>query len=358
VRSRIARAVLIGLALVSVTLLALVLYPIASALLFAAVLAGAFQPSVSRLAAKLGGRRALAAGLVTAAVALLVVLPVSSLALVLGGEAIDALDYVRTTLRSGEIAAFIKGLPSPLRVLAETLDVPQNRREVQDLAEAQSGRAAAAVGGVILATSTFLVHVGLMLVAFYFLLLDGSELVRWLADVAPIGRSRTYELLHEFRTVSEAVLFSSLATAGVQSTVALVGFLLTGVPQPFFFALVTFIMAFVPMIGASSVSVGLALLLYLTGHPMQALALAAWGVLLVGLSDNLVKPLVMRGRMEVHAAVIFFALVGGLAAFGPAGLAAGPLIIAFFLAIVRMCRRDIAEAEQDELSAGLTRRSA
>jgi predicted PurR-regulated permease PerM len=140
--------------------------------------------------------------------------------------------------------------------------------------------------------------------------------------------------------------------------VALVGFLLTGVPQPLFFALVTFVMAFVPVVGASSVSVGLALLLYLTGHPLQALALAAWGVLLVGLADNLVKPLVMRGRMEVHAAVIFFALVGGIAAFGPAGLAAGPLIIAFFLAIVRMCRRDIAETEPDELSARLERRSA
>jgi predicted PurR-regulated permease PerM len=358
VSSRIARAVLIGLAIVAVTLLTLVVYPIASALLFAGVLAGAFQPSVSRLAAKLGGRRALAAGLVTAAVALLVVLPVSSLALVLGAEAIDAVEYVRTTLRSGEIAAFTKRLPAPLRVLAEAVDVPQNRREVQDLAEAQSGRAAAAFGGVILATSAFLVNVGLMLVALYFLLVDGADLVRWLADVAPIGRSRTYELLHEFRTVSEAVLFSSLATAGVQASVALVGFLLTGVPQPLFFALVTFIMAFVPVVGASSVSVGLALLLYLTGHPLQALALAAWGVLLVGLADNLVKPLVMRGRMEVHAAVIFFALVGGIAAFGPAGLAAGPLIIAFFLAIVRMCHRDIAETEPDALSTRLERRSA
>ncbi len=198
-----------------------------------------------------------------------------------------------------------------------------------------------------------------MLVAFYFFLVDGAPLVRWLADVAPIGRARTYELLGEFRSVSEAVLLSSLATAGVQSAVALGGFLLTGVPQPLFFALVTFVMAFVPVLGAASVSLGLAGLLYVTGHPTQALWLTLWGVGLVGLTDNLVKPLVLRGRMEVHGAVIFFALVGGLAAFGPAGVAAGPLIVSFFLAMVRMCRRDIAEAESEgSAAARVGRRSA
>jgi predicted PurR-regulated permease PerM len=106
------------------------------------------------------------------------------------------------------------------------------------------------------------------------------------------------------------------------------------------------------------VSLALAVLLYFSGHAAQAMALGAWGVLVVGLADNLVKPLLMRDRMEVHAAVILFALVGGLAAFGPAGLAAGPLIVAFFLSIVRMWRRDVAEAEREELSDGLERRSA
>ena len=61
-------------------------------------------------------------------------------------------------------------------------------------------------------------------------------------------------------------------------------------------------------------------------------------------TDNLVKPLLMRGRMEVHGAVIFFALLGGLAMFGPVGLVAGPLILSFFLAVVRMCQRDFPPA--------------
>ena len=68
---------------------------------------------------------------------------------------------------------------------------------------------------------------------------------------------------------------------------------------------------------------------------------------MVGLVDNLIKPWLMRGRMKVHAALIFFALFGGLAAFGPVGLLAGPLILAYFLAVVRMWS-DEAEARRSE----------
>ena len=61
----------------------------------------------------------------------------------------------------------------------------------------------------------------------------------------------------------------------------------------------------------------------------------AWGLLVVGLIDNVVKPLFIKGGVEMHGAVVFFALLGGLAAFGPVGLIAGPLVVAFFIAITR-----------------------
>ena len=346
-RNRFGRAVLIGLSLLSIALVGMVLYPFAGAILFGAVLAGSFLTRVDRLAERVGGRRPLAAGLTTAVVAVLIVLPASTFAIVLGREAIDAVSYVGDTLQAGGLPALVAKLPPPARELVEAFHLPRDRRSVQQLAQEQTGRAAAAVGGVIVATSNALVQIAAMLVAFYFLLVDGKRLIAWLADVAPIGRARTYELLHDFRNVSEAVLVSSLATAGVQTAVALAGFLLTGVPQPVFFALVTFIVAFVPVLGAASVSFALSGMLYLTGHPTQALVLAIWAVV-VGVSDNIVKPLLMRNRTEVHSAVIFFSLIGGLAAFGMAGLVAGPLIVSFFLTIVRMCRRDLIEVDSEE----------
>jgi predicted PurR-regulated permease PerM len=349
-RVRIARAVLIGLTLLAVGLLAIVLYPFASALLFAAVLATTFHPWTTRLAARLGDRRAAAAALMTAATAVIIVIPVSILVVVLGGQCVEAIAYVRETVDRGGLPALIRDLPPALRDFAGDVmrTLPGGPQQVNELADEQTGRAAAAVGGAILATSQFVLHVSLMLVGFYFLLLDGSRLVAWIVEVAPIGRARTRELLSEFRKVSEAILFSSLATAGVQALAALVGFLIAGVPQPLFFTLVTFITAFVPILGAAVVSVACAGWLLLTGHPGPALFLAVWAVVVVGLVDNLVKPLLLKGRMEVHGAVIFFALLGGLAAFGPAGFIAGPLVVSFFLAVVRMCQRDLRNAEVEE----------
>jgi predicted PurR-regulated permease PerM len=344
VRTRLARTVLVGLTLLSLGLLAAIIYPFASVFFFAAVLAGSFSAWVDRLSAHLGGRRPVAAALMTVLVALLIVLPVALLVVVLGREAMAAVAYVRDTLQHGGFPALLEDLPPALQGLGHEIQrfLTPNGEPIEEIATAPT-RAAAAMGGVLMATTRALLEIGLMLVALYFLLVDGPALVDWLAEVAPIGKGRTLELLADFRNVSEAVLFSSFATAGVQAIAALGGFVVVGVPQPLFFALVTFIMAFIPMLGAASVSFALAVFLYLNGHlgPGAALGLGLWSVLGVGLADNLVKPLLMKGRMEVHGAVIFFALLGGLAAFGPVGLAAGPLIVSFFLAIVRMCRRDL-----------------
>ena len=85
--------------------------------------------------------------------------------------------------------------------------------------------------------------------------------------------------------------------------------------------------------------------LFFTGHSNAALFLLVWGVGVVSTIDNFVKPYLMKGRLEVNTGVIFFALLGGAACFGPVGLLAGPLIVAFFLAVVRMCRKELTELE-------------
>lgn len=342
--SRSGRAVLIALAVISLALLCIVMFPFASALLFAAVLAGAFHPWQEKLAGRLGGRRQLAAILLTVAVTLLLVLPLAALTVTLGKQIVEGGAYVRDTLQQGGVPALVEKLPPSLRGLAEkvTSQLPRTQAEIGEMAGNQSGRAAAAVGGLLRATSNVVLQTALMLVALFFFLVDGPRLVSWLGGVTPLGEKRTHEILSDFRNVSVAVLVSSVATAGVQSAVAFLGYLAVGVPQPLFFAAATFVVAFIPAVGGTSVTLVVAALMFATGRPQAALFLAGWGLLVVGFVDNLVKPLLMRGRMEVHGAVIFFALLGGLAAFGPVGLVAGPLILAFFLAIIRICNRDLA----------------
>ena len=341
--ARTSRTSLIALALASVALFGMVLYPFASALLFAAVLAGAFHPWMERAARLLGGRRELAAALLTLAVAVLLVLPTTLLTVSLGRQVVEAVAFVGDTLQKGGVPALLDHLPPAMKGAARSVldHMPRGEEKIQELADGQTGRAAAAVGGVLKAMSGVLFQTLAMLVAFFFLLVDGPRLVDWVGRVAPFGEERTRELLSDFRSVSVAVLASSVATAGAQAAAALVGFLLAGVPQPVFFAALTFVVAFIPAVGATSVTLGLSALLLVTGRTPDALLLLVWGLLVVSTVDNLLKPILMRGRIEIHGAVIFFALLGGLAMFGPVGLVADPLILSFFLAMVRIWHRDL-----------------
>ena len=126
------------------------------------------------------------------------------------------------------------------------------------------------------------------------------------------------------------------ATAGVQALTGLIGLLIGGVPNPIFFTLATFFLALVPAIGAASCFVALGAVYLLDGHTGTGIFLLVWGLLIVGLVDNVVKPLFIKDGAAMHGAVVFFSLIGGLAAFGAPGLVAGPLVVAFFIAVMKV----------------------
>jgi predicted PurR-regulated permease PerM len=332
---------LLVLTIVAIALLAAIVKPFAAALFVAAVLAGAIHPGYENLATRLRGRRQIAAIFTTIAVVLVVVLPLIAVSVTVVRELTDGVAYVRKTLRSEGVEGLVNDLPAALQAVARrALSELPDEQGMQDMAQRQGGRAAAAVGGMLSATWGIIFQLVLMLIAFYFFLVDGPGLVHWLADILPLRRGQTEALISDFRKVSVAVIVSSLATAAIQAAVAFIGYLIARVPSPFFFAIVTLLVGLVPALGASAVALVAAGLLYVSGHPMSAVFLAVWAVGPVGLIDNLVKPYLIRGGVQLHGAVVFFALIGGIAYFGAIGLIAGPLIVSFFLAVVRMWHRD------------------
>lgn len=351
-----AQRVFIALILLSLVLLALVVSPFAEALFFAAVLAGALYPLHCKLTAKLRGRNHWAAGVLCFGVVLALLMPVGGIAAFAVKETVHGARFVTETIRSEGVSGLVDHLPEPLArgidALLERMPAEENELDelLQKQASAQSGKAARAVTGALAATGSALLQSCLMLIALYFLLVDGAALVDWLERVSPLVRGQTTELLQEFRKVSVAVLVSSLATAGLQAVVAFVGYLIARVPHPLFFMTITFFIAFVPAVGAGGVTLAVALLLVLLGHPWAALFLAIWGVFVVGLVDNVVKPLLVKRGLSMHGGIVFFSLLGGLAAFGSAGLVAGPLTVAFFLALVRIYQRDYGGNRQEPVT--------
>jgi len=150
----------------------------------------------------------------------------------------------------------------------------------------------------------------------------------------PLEERRTRAMLRSFREVAVGVFISTVATAGAQALAALAGYLIAGLPGIPLLLFVTFVMSFVPAVGGGGTVAAVGLFLCLSGRVGMGLFLIAWGLAVVGTIDNVVKPLVAKGRAHLPTSVVFFAMICGLAVFGPLGLVAGPLILAFFKIVV------------------------
>jgi predicted PurR-regulated permease PerM len=341
-RERAARNVLLVLLLASMALVAYVAAPIAVPLFLAAVIAVFLAPLQYHLTRWLRGRRATAAALLVIGVLLLLVVPLASLSAVLLKETVEGAKFVFDFVRSEGVSGVISKLPAGMQDLA--MRVLQGIGDLDALVErhlaAQSGKAATVLGAALSTTGSMVFDLAMMLVALFFLLVQGGALLAWIDEASPLKPGETRELFIEFKKVSYAVIVATGVTAAVQSLVALAGYLIARVPHPVFFAGVTFFVAMVPAIGAASVCLLAAAILLMTGHPYMAGFLAVWGIVVVGLVDNLVKPYLIRGGVEMSGAVVFFALVGGIGAFGMIGVLVGPLAVALFLAVLRIYQRD------------------
>jgi predicted PurR-regulated permease PerM len=330
--------VLMVLATVAVVM---VFTPLARELFLAAVLAGVLWPVREWLSKRLGGRPGLATGLLVVAVILLLVGPLAVSITMIIRDGDEGVRFVHQAAHSERVLDIIGRLPDAVaNFIYDGIDrLPASLEEVPGMVGTRGRQAAAAMGAAV---GSLTIHSAMMIIALWFLLRRGDQLVHWIDEVSPLRRGQTRELLTMFKRVSYAVVVSAVATAAVQAAAALIGYLIARVPNPLFFTIITFLVAFIPAVGAASVCIVAAVLVFATGHPYLAIFLAAWGIIVVGLVDNIIKPLLVRRGMEIHGGVVFFGLIGGVSAFGPIGLLVGPLVIALFMSLLRMYHRDFS----------------
>jgi len=345
-RGRLAFVLLFFLA---VGLAAYTVWPFRAPLFLAAVLSSVLRRPYVRLARLLGGRSATAALLATLGVLILLVGPLGIIVGFAAGEIVKGLLFVRDQLGLQSVEQLRQGsLPPRAAVLVDRAlaafhvsreQLGDHLRDAATAAEHGAQRLAAHSG-------TALLDVGVLLIALYFFFVEGSALAGWLARVSPLPARQTRDLFAEFRHVTRAAVLGAAITAGFQACIATLGYVITGVPHAFFFGVVTLFAAFLPVVGTVLVWVPAALFLWFSAHHVAALVLLVYCMVFVVGAEHVGKPIVLRailgGRGEMHTGVVFLALLGGVTMFGLLGIILGPLIFAFFLAMVRIYERDFA----------------
>ena len=338
--TRSARIGLAALALVATALFLVVVFPFWSPLLLAAVLAAVFQQPLDRLTRAMGGRRRFAGALITIGVLVVIVLPFASIATFAARESISGFQYIRDTMGVQRVSD-LKTAPLPPAVEKVLEAAHLTREQFHEFAAKAADRAQEVAPELLKSSGRAVFHTVLMLLAFFFLLVDGRHLIRWLWNVSPLQAEQTEELLTEFHQVSTGSIVGNLATALLQGVAMAVGLLIFGVPHAIFFGLLTAVASFIPVIGTALVGVPAVALLAFTGHPGSAIGLGVWYAVLVVGSEHLAKPFILRATSggEMHTGLMFLALLGGLEVFGLLGVILGPLIVSFFVSLMRMLER-------------------
>ena len=148
-------------------------------------------------------------------------------------------------------------------------------------------------------------------------------------------------MLDHLANTVKGVLQSMLIVPLAQGLVALLGFWLFGLPSPLLWSVMVVFAALIPLVGSPLAWVPAGLYLLFSGATVRGVGLLLYGVLFISMIDNIVKPLILKGAAQIHIMLGFLSILGGLYAFGPKGLIAGPVVLSLVLSAYRIYRYDV-----------------
>ena len=334
------RALFILLVLVTVAL-ASILVPIYGAVMWGAIIAMLFSPVYRWLLPRLW-RRPNCAAVVTLLIALvMVILPLAFIAASLASEA--ALLYVR--LQSGELnpARYLHGvfdaLPRWVTSLLDrfglaNFDVLQ-RRLTASLAQG-SQFVATRVFSFGQDTFEFVVSLFITLYLAFFLIRDGDSVVQAVRQAIPLAGGHKRALFETFTTVIRATVKGNLLVAAIQGALGGLAFWVLGLSASVLWAVLMAVLSLMPAIGSALVWAPVAIYFIFTGALWKGFAMLAYGVLVIGLIDNLLRPALVGKDTRLPDYVVMVTTVGGIAIFGINGFVLGPAIAAMFMAVLHI----------------------
>ena len=329
---------LLWLVMVVTVLFVVVLLPLSGAVSWAVFIAIVFSSLQERSVLVCRGRRGWAAFATLLVIVVSVLLPTALLATSVTHEA--AAFYQR--FKSGDIQLSeyfqrgIDALPGWVRSSLARFDLVDLATLQRKLVEAmgRSGQLLTSRAFTIgQNTLEFVVNFFVMLYLLFFLLRDGKSLTAKIVRVLPLEPQHSLRLLDQFANVVRATVKGNFVVALVHGALGSLAFWFLGINGPVLWGAVMAVLSLVPAVGAALVWGPAALYLLSTGSIAQGLGLTAWGVLVIGSADNVLRPILVGKQTRLPDYLVLVATLGGLSVFGLNGFVLGPVIAAIFIVV-------------------------
>jgi predicted PurR-regulated permease PerM len=325
------------LSLIAILLLLSVAFvmPFLQYFLLALLLTYLLVPVQRRLETRM--RPALSAALVVAATAIAFILP---LLLVAQAAVMEAISLIRA-IREGdvELSVFEQTIRQRTGIEVDIVEV------LQSAATDVQFDSLVSVFGTITHT---LIGLGLTLFLLYYFLKDRAQFMHWLYRTVPLSEDVQRRIYDEYNHIMGAVLVGHVFVALIQGVLAGLGLVATGIPDATLWTLVMIVLSLLPVVGSFLVWGPATAYLYLTGDVGLAVGLFLWGAIVVGVSDDYLRPIVVDRYANVSPSVIIIGVLGGVYVIGVMGIFFGPVVIGMLRSTVDLYREEMRDEESPQ----------
>jgi len=315
-----------------------ILLPFYGTLLWGVVIALLFSPVQQWLLTRLNFGRSSTAALTLLIAFIIVILPFSLLSAALAREAFQV--YER--LQSGEwqpvsvLRSAFEQLPAWILVLLDRFGIGEFN-ELQNRLTTTLAQTSQVIATRVLSVGQnsfeFILSFFITMYIAFFLMRDGSRLVSDIRRAIPLQPDHKKELLVKFATVIRATVKGNLLVAAIQGALGGIAFWMLDVSAVMLWALLMAFLSLLPAVGAALVWLPVALFFIFNGEILSGIGLIAWGVLVIGMADNLLRPILVGKDTGMPDYVVMVSTLGGMAAIGINGFVVGPVIAAIFIAV-------------------------
>lgn len=229
------------------------------------------------------------------------------------------------------------------------IDWLQQRVNITEQLQSIAGAAGSLVQRAFAVSLAGLGQLFIALFTLFFFLRDFELFIKAIKSVMPLSEKDADDVLRRVHSTIDASVRGRVLIAVIQGSLGGIMFWILGLPAPLLWGTVMVLVSLVPMLGAFLVWVPAALVLALSGHAGRALILTIWGVVVIGTVDNFLYPILVGKDIRLHTVVIFFSVLGGVAAFGASGLVVGPVIFALADALIEIWTRRSLRRESSDV---------
>ncbi|MFN9714283.1 MAG: AI-2E family transporter [Planctomycetota bacterium] len=248
---------------------------------------------------------------------------------------------VHETILGGRVLGFLKDLANP--------SSEQVRELIRNAVSSLQPKLISFGGDSAAFLVKLIIGLTILILSLYFFLCDGPSMVQALMNLSPLDDRYEMELLSDFDRTARAIVLATILSAIVQGLTAGIGYYFAGMPSLVMLTALTTVFALIPFFGTGLVWGPVSL--YLAIYEERFLAaglLAAWGFLVVGTVDNLIKVLILHGQSQLHPLLALLSVLGGLQALGPIGIVVGPLVVTLLQTTLTIISHELKEIHADE----------